>query len=85
MTASPMNSSRVGSTDSIRGAGMTMDWLMPVRTVISGGTAMPGLTSVWKVPEQTPPVVFTAPISVMPHDSAEPPVVSRSITQKVTS
>ena len=30
-------------------------------------------------------VVLTAPISVMPQDSAEPPVVSRSITQKVTS
>ncbi len=85
ITASPTNSSRAGSTVSMRGAGSTIDWVMPVSTVISGGTATPGLTSVWKVPRHSPPQILTAPISVMPQDSAEPPVVSRSITQNVTS
>ena len=66
ITASPMNSSSVGSTDSMRGAGSTMAWVMPVSTVISGGMAQPGFTRVWNVPRHSPPRSFTAPISVMP-------------------
>ncbi len=69
----------------MRGAGATMVSVMPVRTVISGGMAAPGLTSVWNVPRHSPPRTFTAPISVMPHDAAVAPVVSRSTTQNVAS
>ncbi len=46
-TASPMNSSRDGSTDSMRGARITIASVMPVRIVISGGIAQPGSTRVW--------------------------------------
>ena len=68
----------------MRGAGMTIEWVMPVRIVISGGIAQPGFTSVWNVPKHSPPRSLTAPISVIAQDSAEPPVVSRSMMQKVT-
>ena len=69
----------------MRGAGRTMACVMPVSMVIAGGTARPGFTSVWNVPRHSPPCSFTAPISVMPQSCGDPPVVSRSITQKVTS
>jgi hypothetical protein len=58
---------------------------MPVRTVMVGGIATPGLTSVEKVPRHSPPRSLTAPISVMAQSSGDPPVVSTSTTTKVTS
>ena len=51
ITASPMNSSRVGSTASTGGAGPTIASVMPVSTVIDLGIEAPGATSVWNVPE----------------------------------
>ena len=43
-----------GSTASTRGAGPTIDAVMPVSSVISGGMARPGFTSVWNVPSTSP-------------------------------
>ena len=68
----------------MRGAGMTIAWVMPVSTVISGGIAMPGFTRVWNVPRHSPPRTLIAPTSVMAQRSTDPPVVSRSTTQNVT-
>ncbi len=85
MTAAPMKSTNVPSTLSMRGAGNTMACVMPVSIVISGGISAPGFTSVWKVPRTSPPRTRTAPISVIPHACADPPVVSRSSTQNVVS
>src|SRR3954462_12292931 len=59
--------------------------VMPVSTVISGGIAIPGLTSVCRVPRHSPRRSLTAPISVMAPSSADPPVVSTSTTQNVVS
>ena len=42
-----MNSSNDGSTLSILGARDTIASVMPVSTVICGGIAQPGSTSVW--------------------------------------
>ena len=81
----PMNSSRAGSTVSIRGAVATSALLRPVKTVIFGGIARPGLTSVWNVPSTSPPLTLTAPISVIKSSCRLPPVVSRSTMQNVTS
>src|SRR5687767_12802195 len=50
-----------------------------------GGMATPGFTSVWNVPRISPPRTFTAPTSVMASVPLDPPVVSRSSTQNVTS
>ena len=59
---------------------------MPVSTAMKGGMAWWGLTRVWNSPRTSPPRTFTAPISVIiDPPAAEPPVVSRSTTQKVTS
>ena len=69
----------------MRGARYNMAWVMPVSTVISGGTAQPGFTRVWKVPRHSPPRTLTAPISVMEQSLGDEPVVSRSSTQNVTS
>ena len=45
-----------------------------------------GLTRVWNSPSTSPPRTLTAPISVIIAPcAAEPPVVSRSTTQKVRS
>ena len=85
MTESPMKWLSVPSNDSIRGAGMIMASVMPVRIVMNGGMVHPGFTRVWKVPMHSPPRYLAAPISVMRSCSAEPPVVSKSMTQNVTS
>src|SRR3954447_4791278 len=84
-TLPPMNSSSAGSTVSTRGAGSTIDSEIPVSTVIAGGIAHPGFTSVWNVPRHSPARSFTAPISVIEHEPGSPPVVSRSTTQNVTA
>ena len=52
---------------------------------MNGGMAAPGLTSVWNSPRTSPPRTFTAPISVISQDCADPPVVSRSTTTNVVS
>ncbi len=67
------------------GASTTMAWVMPVNIVIEGGMGRPGSTKVWNVPRRSPDRYFTAPISVMAQVAGDPPVVSRSRTQKVTS
>ena len=59
--------------------------VMPVRTVIVGGMARPGFTSVWNVPRHSPPRTFTAPTSVIVSVPGAPPVVSRSTTTNVVS
>ena len=64
----------------------TIELVMPVSTAMNGGIAVCGLTSVWNSPSTSPPRTFTAPISVIIDPAwAEPPVVSRSTTQKVMS
>ena len=49
----------------MRGAGSTIDSVMPVSTVIIGGIGTPGFTSVSKRPSSSPPRSFSAPISVI--------------------
>ena len=57
---------------------------MPVSTAMNGGIWVWGLTRVWNSPSTSPPRTLTAPTSVIIEPpSAEPPVVSRSTTQKV--
>src|ERR1700712_2464829 len=53
--------------------------------VICGGMLRPGSTRVANSPSTSPPRTLTAPISVIDSVCAEPPVVSRSTTTKVTS
>ncbi len=79
------NSSSPGNASSIGGAGMTMASVIPVSTVMNGGIGPPGLIRVANSPNSSPPRTFTAPISVIPLPSGEPPVVSRSSTTNVTS
>ena len=53
---------------------------------MNAGIAVCGLTRVWNSPSTSPPRTLTAPISVIIEPpAAEPPVVSRSTTQKVMS
>ena len=53
---------------------------------MNAGISVRGLTRVWNSPSTSPPRTLTAPISVIIEPpSAEPPVVSRSTTQKVMS
>jgi len=68
----------------MRGACATIASVMPVSTEIIGGIDPAGRTSVPNSPITSPPRTFTAPTSVI-ESSAEPPVVSRSTTTKVTS
>ena len=84
-TVPAVNSRKDGSTAATGGAGSTMAVVMPVRTEMVGGTGRPGFTSVAKVPRHSPPRTLTAPISVIAQSMGDPPVVSRSTTQKVTS
>ena len=59
---------------------------MPVSTAMKAGISVCGLTRVWNSPSTSPPRTLTAPISVIIEPAcAEPPVVSRSTTQKVRS
>ena len=84
-TAPRLNSRNAGSAWSSRGLPATIASVMPVSTAMNGGIAAPGLTSVWNSPRTSPPRTFTAPISVISQDCAEPPVVSRSTTTNVVS
>ena len=80
------NSRNDGSAELIGGASATMLLVMPVRTAMKAGIDVCGLTRVWNSPSTSPPRTLTAPISVIMSPSpTEPPVVSRSTTQKVTS
>ena len=63
-----------------------MESVMPVSTAMKAGIDVDGLTSVWNSPSTSPPRTLTAPTSViMEPPWADPPVVSRSTTQKVTA
>ena len=84
-TAPRANSRNAGSTASIGGAVATIESVMPVRTLMNAGIGAPGRTSVCSSPRTSPPRTLTAPISVISQSAAEPPVVSRSTTTKVTS
>ena len=85
-TVPAANSRKAGSADSMDGASLTIELVMPVRTAMNGGIAACGLTRVWNSPSTSPPRTLTAPISVIIEPAAaDPPVVSRSTTQKVMS
>ena len=79
------NSARAGAATSSGGALATMTSSIPVRWVMNGGMDRPGSTSVENVPRHSPPRYFAAPTSVMAEAAGEPPVVSRSTAQNVTS
>ena len=80
------NSRNWGRTCSIGGEPATMESVIPVSTAMNAGIAWCGLTSVWNSPSTSPPRTLTAPTSVIIEPSlADPPVVSRSTTQNVTS
>ena len=64
---------------------MTIAVVMPVSATMFGGRPVPGSTRVASSPSSSPPRTLTAPISVIASVLAEPPVVSRSSTTKVTS
>ena len=49
----------------MRGAGSSIASVMPVSTVMNGGIATPGFTSVSNRPSSSPPRYFTAPTSVI--------------------
>ena len=83
-TAPRRNSRTDGSTAGSRGAPTTMAEVMPVSATMLGGSPVPGSTSVASSPSSSPPRTLTAPISVIASVFAEPPVVSRSSTTKVT-
>ena len=70
---------------SIGGRPATRWSLMPVRCAMNGGIGTSGSTSAWNDPRRSPPRYFTAPTSVILQSRGEPPVVSRSTTQNVTS
>ena len=67
------------------GAPATMALVMPVRTVIWAGMAVPGLTRVENSASTAQPRTRTAAISVMAWAPGALPVVSRSTTTKATS
>ena len=80
----PRNSNRRGSTDSILGASMSISSVMPVSSVINGGSCVPGFTKVLNVPNTSPPQTLTAPISVIALPVfGDAPDVSKSRTTKV--
>jgi hypothetical protein len=58
---------------------------MPVRWVMNLGIGVPGATSVSNTPIRSPLRYFTAPISVIRESAGDPPVVSKSTMQKLTS
>ena len=64
-TEVPMKLSNGCRVSSMGGAVATMVLVMPVSTVMKGGMAQPGLTSVVKRSISMPPRYLTAPISVM--------------------
>ena len=84
-TVSRANSRNAGSTSGSGGAGTSIASVIPVSTVMYGGTGCPGLTRVANSASSSPPRILTAPISVIPPPSGAPPVVSRSTTTKVVS
>ncbi len=65
------------------GLAATISSSMPVSSVTTGGIGRFGFTSVTKRSTTSPALIRTAPISVTFESPGEPPVVSRSTTQKV--
>ena len=83
-TAPVANSRKVERTASRRGASATAAFVMPVSDAMKGVIGIPGFTNVANSASTTPPLMRTAPNSVMPASAGAPPVVSRSTTTKVT-
>src|SRR6185437_16297573 len=79
------NLSRPGSTAATGGADASIWSLIPVSSVIAGGTGVPGLTSEPNSATTRPACTRTAPISVMSASSGAQPVVSTSTTVKSRS
>ena len=79
------NASKPGSTAATGGADVSIWSLIPVSSVIAGGTGVPGLTSEPNSAINVPPCTRTAPISVMAASSGAHPVVSTSTTVKSRS
>ena len=85
-TAPWAKSRKLASASAAAGAGATIASLIPVSATMSGGMARPGLTSVLNSARIWPPVIRTAPISVMPASSGDQPVVSTlTITKSILS
>lgn len=77
-TAPWAKSRKLASAAAACGAGPTMASLIPVSATMSGGIGWPGLTRVLNSARICPPLIRTAPISVMPASSGDQPVVSTS-------
>ena len=84
ITASPMNSRKVGRAVAISGASTTIASVMPVRIVIKA-VWEPGIDQGLKGPQQLAAPVFDRPDLGDGAISGRAPGVSRSRTQKVTS
>ena len=82
ITLPSAKASRPGSTAATGGAEASIWSLIPVSSVIAGGTGVPGLTSELYSATTLPSCTRTAPISVMPASSGAHPVVSTSTTVK---
>jgi peptide/nickel transport system substrate-binding protein len=79
------SATKAGRTPGTEGASRTISSLMPVRAVMNGGMASHGSTRVAKVPRHSPPRNLAAATSVRAQVSGPNPLVSTSMTQKVTS
>ena len=79
------NARKAGSTSTSGGAAATIASLMPVSAAIRSGIAPPGLTSDENCPSRWPPLILTAPISVIRASPGVQPVVSTSTMTKSIS
>jgi len=79
------NARKAGSTSASGGAAATIASLMPVSATTCSGIAPPGLTSDENCPSWWPPLIFTAPISVIRASPGVQPVVSTSTMTKSVS
>ncbi len=79
-TAPWAKSRKLATAAAGRGAAVIISSVIPVRSTMSGGMARPGLTRVLNSARIWPPLIRTAPISVMPASSGDQPVVSTSTT-----
>ena len=84
-TAPWAKSRKLASAAAGGGAAVTMSSLIPVSATMSGGMARPGLTRVLNSARIWPPLIRTAPISVMPASSGDQPVVSTSTITNSTA
>jgi hypothetical protein len=77
-TAPWAKSRKLASAAAGGGAAAIILSVIPVSASMSGGMARPGLTRVLNSARICPPLIRTAPISVMPASSGDQPVVSTS-------